>query len=297
MARGYQVNEMREKIIDLLYESKTGLSGTEVSEQLGINRLTITKYLNIFAAEGSITQKNIGNITLWLTEEGIEKYRFPDDYYKIQKKFFDLLNTGTQNQINSLIQNCIHSGAVAKKMVSEVLYPSIKSVQKQYDDGKIGNSERKYLYNIISYCIQSLRQSTIENDPKKNALILSADANSSLFAEAASVSYRYEKWTVSYLGDMSSSIDVIFDLDLQKFLGRIWKQKNGIMVIVVFSESEEGLNFFSESIISLKTKIGKNLKLILCGKVGKKTRIKADLITEDIDVALQWSQTIFESKN
>lgn len=297
MARGYQVNEMREKIIDLLSESKTGLSGTEVSEQLGINRLTITKYLNIFAAEGSITQKNIGNITLWLTEEGVEKYRFPDDYYKIQKKFSELLNTGTQNQISSLIQNCIHSGAVTTKMMSEVIFPSITSVQKQYDDGKIGNSERKYLYNIISYSIQSLRHPAIENDPKKNVLILSADANSSLFAEAASASYRYEKWTVSYLGDMSSSIDVIFDLDLQKFLGRIWKQKNGIMIIVVFSESEEGLNFFSESVLSLKTKIGKNLKLILCGKVGKKTRIKADLITEDIDVALQWSQTVFESKN
>ncbi|MDX1533966.1 MAG: ArsR family transcriptional regulator, partial [Nitrosopumilaceae archaeon] len=74
-----------------------------------------------------------------------------------------------------------------------------------------------------------------------------------------------------------------------------WKKKPGVMVIVVFSKTEEGLNFFADSVNSAKEKMGKNLKLVLCGKLDKKTSIKADLITEDLDAILEWSQSTFES--
>ena len=67
------------------------------------------------------------------------------------------------------------------------------------------------------------------------------------------------------------------------------------MIIVVFSQTEEGLNFFAEAVNSVRDKIGKKIQLILCGKVGKKTSINADLISEDLSTVLQWSQTVFES--
>jgi hypothetical protein len=92
---------------------------------------------------------------------------------------------------------------------------------------------------------------------------------------------------------MSDAIDVLFDLDLQKFLGKIWKQKNGIMIFLIFSESDEGLKFFSEAVNSVKGKFGKNLHLVLCSK-NTKTTAKADLVTENLETALQWAQTIFE---
>ncbi len=57
MARGYSLEEIQQKLIDVLSDSKTGLSGVEISEKLGINRATMAKYLNIFAAEGLIKQK------------------------------------------------------------------------------------------------------------------------------------------------------------------------------------------------------------------------------------------------
>ena len=66
MTRGYQTEEIKEKLVDLLTNSKTGLSGLEISQRLEINRITTTKYLNIFAAEGLIKQKNIGNVNLCL---------------------------------------------------------------------------------------------------------------------------------------------------------------------------------------------------------------------------------------
>jgi len=51
MARGYQTEDIKEKLVDVLSNSKTGLSGLEISERLSVNRITATKYLNVFAAE------------------------------------------------------------------------------------------------------------------------------------------------------------------------------------------------------------------------------------------------------
>ena len=71
--------------------------------------------------------------------------------------------------------------------------------------------------------------------------------------------------------------------------------KTGIMIIVIFSDTEEGLNFFAEAVSSVKEHFEKKLFLALCGKVGKKTVIKADLISEKPEDVIQWSQTTFES--
>ena len=76
MGKGYESAEIRQKLIDLLDDSKTGMSGVEISKKLGVNRTTMTKYLKVFAAEGFLRQKNIGNITLWFLEPGQEAYSF-----------------------------------------------------------------------------------------------------------------------------------------------------------------------------------------------------------------------------
>ena len=49
--------EVKFRLIKLLRDSKIGISGVEISERLGINRVTMTKYLNIFSAEGVIGEK------------------------------------------------------------------------------------------------------------------------------------------------------------------------------------------------------------------------------------------------
>ena len=295
MGRGYQSAEIRQKLIDVLEDSKTGMSGVEISEKLNVNRTTMTKYLKVFAAEGFLRQKNIGNITLWFLEPGQESYSFPADYFKVAPQYLENLVKGHETQVYSLIKNCLNSGASVDKLVTEVIIPSIDSIQRLYDDGKIGNSEEKLLQNIISKSLQIFNQISIDSNPNKNVIVISADAKSNLLSEAASASLHSDGWKVSHLGDMSSAINVLFDLDLQKLMGKIWKQKSGVMVILVFSNTEEGLNFFAESINSIKEKLGKRIRLALCGKVGKKTKIDSDLISEKFEDVLQWSETISES--
>jgi len=295
MGKGYESSEMRQKLIDLLEDSKSGMSGVEISKNLGVNRTTMTKYLKVFAAEGFLRQNNIGNITLWFLESGQEAYSFPDDYFKVAPQYLDKLIKGQETQIYSLIKNCLNSSATIPKLVTEVILPSIESIQKLYDDGKIGNTEKKLLQNIISKSLQIFNQISIDSNPKNNIIVISADAHSNLLSEAASASLHSDGWRVFHLGDMSSAINVLFDLDLQKLMGKIWKQKSGLMIILVFSNTEEGLHFFAESINSIKEKLGKRIRLVLCGKVGKKTKIQSDLTSEKFEDVLQWSKTVSES--
>jgi len=293
MARGYQADEIKEKLVDVLSGSKTGLSGVELAKKLGLNRVTMTKYLKIFAAEELIRQKNVGNVTLWYVDEGIEQFRFPADYFKVKTKYLEFLQEGSERQSLNLIRNCLHSEAKGSKIMSEIIIPSLESVKDLFEKGKISKSEEKLLEGIISKSIQILNLMAIELVPKKNVIVLAADSKSSIHAQATTASFHSEGWRVFSLGDLSDSIDVLFDLDLQKFLGKVWKKKDGIMIFVIFSDTEEGLKFFSEAVNSIKGKSGKNLHLVLCSKI-KNTTAKADLVTENLDDVLQWSQTIFE---
>ncbi|MBA0908877.1 MAG: ArsR family transcriptional regulator [Nitrosarchaeum sp.] len=295
MGRGYQSVELRQKLIDVLQDSKTGMSGVEISQKLSVNRITMTKYLKVFAAEGFLNQKNIGNITLWFLEPGQEAYSFPDDYYKVSSQYIENLTKIHETQVYSLIKNCLNSGALVQKLVSEMIIPSIELIHKLYDDGKIGNSEEKLLQNIISKSLQILNQFTIDLNSKNNIIVISADNHSNLLSEAASVSLHSDGLQVFHLGDMSSAINVLFDLDLQKLIGKIWKQKSNTIIILVFSNTEEGLIFFGESINSIKEKFGKKIRLVLCGKVGKKIKINADLISEKFYDVTQWAKTVSES--
>ena len=295
MARGYQTEDIKEKLVDLLTSSKTGLSGLEISERLEINRITTTKYLNIFAAEGLIKQKNIGNVNLWFIEDGTEKFNFPEDFFKVKTKYIEYLTARKEQQVYNLVRNSFHSTPQPVKIITEIVIPAIESIYGIFDQGKIGKSELNLLENIVSNSIQIIKLENFDIDTKKNVILISADHQSTLLSEAASASFHADGWQVYSLGDMSSSIDVLFDLDLQKLLTKVWKPGVGMMLIVVFSSTPESMKFFAESVNSIKAKSRRNLYLAVCGDMKKNVGIKADLIEEDIQTILQWSQTTFES--
>ena len=287
MAKGYRVEEIREKLISVLKDSDSGISGIEISKKINVSRITMTKYLKVFAAEGLLRQKNIGNVTLWFLEPGQESFDFPDDYFKITSRYLELLVKGNEEEIYSLIRNCLNSGALINRIIIEVIYPAIDSIRELFDSGKIGSAEQNLLRNIISKSLSIFNQVPVVLDSKKNVVVIAADPESILISESASASY--------HLGDMSYAIDVLFDLDFQKLVRKIWKKKSGILLVVIFSQTSEGLSFFADSINPNKTKSDKQIKLALCGKISKKTKINSDLLSDNIGDVLQWSNTISQN--
>ena len=295
MVRGYKVEKIKEKLIDVLRDSKTGLSGIEIAEKLKINRLTITKYLQVFAAEGLVKQKNIGNVNLWFIEEGVESFEFPADFFRVNNKYLQYVLLGVSREAHNILRNSLHSGANPTKIITEVIIPSIESVQNSYNTGKIGKSEKNYLDDIILGSIYLITLTERETNLKKNVIIFSTDSNNSLMAQAASAAFHVEGWKISQLGDMSTAIDVMFDIDLQRFLNKIWTKKQGLMVIVVFSSTENEIKFFSQAVVASKAKFGKALHLVFCTKLTKKTKEETDFVSDDIEKILQWCQTVYES--
>ena len=148
---------------------------------------------------------------------------------------------------------------------------------------------------IMLNSIQMITHHSGNSESGKNIIILSADSESLLFSEAAGAAFRSQNWNVFFIGDMSSSIDVLFDLELRKLLSKTWKSKKGLMVILVFSQTEEGLKFISDSFYSVKDKSENNLFIVLSGKTGKKVKIKADLSTSKLEDIIQWSNTKYEN--
>lgn len=295
MARGYDETEVKFRLIKLLHSSKSGISGVEISEKLGINRVTMSKYLNKFAAEGTITQKNIGNLNLWFVDEDIEQLNFPDDYFLVQEKFLSHVIDCNERHVNNLIKNCINSKAKMDKIITEIIIPTIPHIQKLFDDGKIGKSEEQLMIGIISNSLQMITYHSGHSDSGKNVIILSADSESILSSESAAAAFRSQNWNVFSIGDISSSIDVLFDLELRKLLSKTWKSKDGVMIVLVFSQTEEGLKFISDSFYSVKEKSENNLFIVLSGKTGKKVKIKGDLSASKLEDILQWSNTKYEN--
>ena len=295
MTRGYDETEVKFRLIKLLHSSKSGISGVEISEKLKINRVTMSKYLNKFAAEGTITQQSIGNLNLWFVDDDIEQLNFPDDYFLAQEKFASHVIDCTEKPAYNLIKNCINSKAKMDKIVTEIILPTIPQVQKLFDDGKIGKSEEQLMTGIISNSVQIVTHHSSHSESGKNIIILSADSESSLISESAGAAFRSQNWNVFSIGDMSSSIDVLFDLELRKLLSKTWKSKEGVMIILVFSQTEEGLKFISDSFYSVKEKSENNLFIVLSGKTGKKVKIKGDLSSPKLEDILQWSNTKYEN--
>ena len=295
MGRGYQIGEIKQSLVELLEDSKIGLSGVEISEKLKVNRVTMAKYLKILSAEGFLRQKNIGNTTLWVLESEHETFTFPDDYFKVAPKYLEHLLDREEHQVFSLIKNCLQSEASESKLIQEVILPAIQSVTALFEAGKIGNSETKLLGNIVSNSLQIFIQIPRDTDPKKKVVVISGDPENTLVSEAASASLHARDWTVFHLGDMSPSINVLFDLDFQKLINKIGKQKSGILIVIVFANSKERLNFFSDSINPIKEKFGKKMKLALCGKIDEKTKLDCDLQTENFEDVIQWSENVYEN--
>src|SRR5207245_11198476 len=126
------------------------------------------------------------------------------------------------------------------------------------------------------------------------SLTIDTDYQNSLLARAASAAFKAEKWKAFLLGDMSSAIDVLFDIDLQRFLNRVWPKRDGVMIITIFSSTEGAIKFFSQAIDASKTKFGNNLHLAIYPSASNKTQIKADFVSDTVETATQLRQTVCE---
>ena len=306
MSRGYLAQDIRARLIKILSgsESDSAMSGAEIAKKMGMSRTTVSKYLIILAADGTLTRKDMGNITLWSLQKSQKSYKFPDDYHRAAAAYMECIRNASEKRAQSTIHNCTSSGATAERIILEVVMPASDSIYEMYEKGKIGSAEQNYLGSIVSRSLYAIehKYNTVEKTQRPEeggVIVIAADRRSIPVAAAACSIYRTSRWAVYDLGYVSSSdaaaSGVLFDLDFQKITDRISGSIQGPLITVVFSSTAEGLNFFADSIYPV-IKASKKMHLLLCGcntrqKIPHMTSCD-HFINDDISKVIQISQTI-----
>ncbi len=301
MARGYGAASVRRMVVEALAGSPAGMTGSDLSKRLGMSRITLARYLDTFAAEGAVRRRGAGPASLWMAggaSAAAAALEFPEGYAEAQKRYEELVTSCAEDDACALVRGCVSSGASPARLMVEVVVPAAARVRRAYDDGRIGNSELALMRGIMSSSIRAASDTAArpDADPMRTAVLMAADPASTVLCEAAAAALRGGGWSAHALGDMSSSINVLLDMDLQRLFSRVWRGRRGFMAVCVFSDSEEGMNFFAESAGSALARAGRGARLVLCGPSGGKADLKADLVTDDLGDVLQWVQTSYESR-
>src|SRR5437763_10706416 len=122
------MEEVKRKIIYILQMNDTGLSGVELANKTGINRMTITKYLNILSTIGLIRKKKLGSVNVWYLETGVVDFEFPINFLEVQQRFLSAILIGDENQGRRIIISVINLSTDQLKILTEVILPTINTL-------------------------------------------------------------------------------------------------------------------------------------------------------------------------
>ncbi len=65
---GYNFEDVKQKVFSALSQNYAGLSGIELASKTRINRMTLTKYLNLMLTQGLIRKKKLEQLMygIWI---------------------------------------------------------------------------------------------------------------------------------------------------------------------------------------------------------------------------------------
>lgn len=293
MGRGYDTDEVRHKLIRVLGKSQSGMSGVELASKMGMSRITLSRYLTSFEQHGVVYGKKMGNVTVWHIKKGFDDYSFPQDYFRVTSTYLDTVVSGDAQGAVALLENCVYSGAKPVRLILDTVLPAYESIGRMYETQKIGSLERMSLQDTLDRSMYTLgRASNVS--ATKNCILMSTESNADIFCRAAAASLRSENWHVHNLGDIAGSVDVFFDLELQKLLGRVWRGTSGIMILVAFGGNLDALRFLASAVNTIRKKIPKNIQLAFCGETGGKL-LGSDMATQNVSELIQWCDTVHQN--
>ena len=299
MYRRYTLEEVKRKIIDVLQSNVTGLSGVEVSNETGINRMTITKYLDVLYTIGLIKKKKVGSVNVWFLETGVTEFEFPINYLEVQQKFMNAILVGDQNQAYRIIINIINSDIEKIRILTDVVLPSVNTLNELYNRGRMGVTERISLLNIISELVDLLKHNIRPDKMKPNAHALSVVGSEDqiCYAKIGAVSLQILGWDSSYIGNVEHFIDPFFDIDFQRYVAKVWNNKKGLMIIFIYSSEESSLRFLSAATKSIKEKLKAEIKMVLMSTtelLSLSETTGADYVTKDVQSLVEWTENRYK---
>jgi methanogenic corrinoid protein MtbC1 len=262
--RRYTLEEVKRKIGDALQSAGgTGLSGIELAEKTGINRMTITKYLDIMHARGLVEKKKIGTVNIWFLQSGIGDIEFPVNYIQVQQKLIKAILTGEEELARRILLTVLNSNVDQVRILSDIILPAINTITELYTRGRVDKTERTFLLNLMLELIDLVKFNMRPSEQKMNAqvLVVAASEDRMHLAKTAAIAFQMLGWKSIYVGNVEELIDPFFDIDFQRYISRIWANKRGVMIICIFSSGEGSLRFLSSTANAMKGRLKGELRI------------------------------------
>jgi hypothetical protein len=295
MYRRYTLDEVKHKIVGLLQDNRSGLSGIEIAEKTAINRMTVTKYLNILLTLGLVKKKKAGPVNIWYLESGIINLEFPINYLEVQQNFITSIFENDNEKSNRVIISALNSTLDKTRVLSDVVLPTFNTMNELYARGRLGKTERESLLTILSEIIDLIKfNSQLETTrPDAHVLFVASSEDKIFLAKTGALSLRILGWNSSYIGNVERHIDPFFDIDFQRYITKVWNNKRGLMVLCIFSSQETSLHFLSLAANILKTKLRGEFSVVLLTShelSDKREHIGGDAAFSNIQSLVDWCE-------
>jgi methanogenic corrinoid protein MtbC1 len=298
MYRRYTLDEIKRRIIDVLQTAGgTGLSGVELADRIGINRMTITKYLDVMHAMGLLKKKKIGNVNIWFVQIGVGDIEFPINYVQVQQKLISSILAGDEDIARRILLSVMNSNVDQVKVMTDVIVPAVNTISELYSRGKLNKTERTFLSSLMMELIDLVKFNVRPGEQKPNAHVIcvAGSEDRSHMAKSAAVALLARGWDSAYIGDVGEQIDPFFDIDFQRYLLRLWSNKHGLMLVCIFSSGEGSLRFLSSTAKQMKGRVRGELRIttVTTPQLRPVAEESSDYVAEDLLALVEWAEREF----
>jgi methanogenic corrinoid protein MtbC1 len=298
MYRRYTLDEIKRKIIDVLQSAGgTGLSGVEVADKIGINRMTVTKYLDVMYAMGLLKKKKIGNVNIWFAQIGVADIEFPINYIQVQQKLISSILGGDEDHARRILLSVMNSNVDQVRVLADVILPAVNTIGELYSRGRLNKTERVFLLNLMMELIDLIKFNVKPAEQKAHAQVVCVAGSDDRIhiAKSAAVALLARGWDSSYIGDVGEQIDPFFDIDFQRYLLRTWSSKHGLMLVCIFSSGEGSLRFLSSTAKQMKAKIKGELRVgaLTTQELHPVAQESSDYVAKDLLALVEWAEREF----
>jgi methanogenic corrinoid protein MtbC1 len=298
MYRRYTLDEIKRRIVDVLQSAGgTGLSGVELADRIGINRMTITKYLDVMHAMGLLKKKKIGNVNIWFVQIGVGDIEFPINYVQVQQKLIGSILAGDEDIARRILLSVMNSNVDQVKVMTDVIVPAVNTISELYNRGKLNKTERTFLLSLMMELIDLVKFNVRPGEQKPNAHVIcvAGSEDRSHMAKSAAVALLARGWDSSYIGDVGEQIDPFFDIDFQRYLLRLWSNKHGLMLVCVFSSGEGSLRFLSSTAKQMKGRVRGELRIttVTTPQLQTVAEESSDYVAKDLLALVEWAEREF----
>lgn len=299
MYRRYTLDEVKRKIVDVLQNAGMGLSGIELANKTGLNRMTITKYLDVMNAIGLVKKKKVGTVNVWFLQTGVADIEFPVNYNQVQQKLLDFALAGEEEQARRLLVSVLNSNIDQVKILTDVILPAVNTVNELYSRGRIGKTERIHLSAVLGELVDLVKFNSHPEEPKMNAHVICVAGTDDMvhLAKSAAVAFQILGWDSKYVGSIEQDMDPFFDIDFQRYLSRVWGNRRGLLLVCVLSSGEGPLRLLASTTRSMKGRLKGELRLAVIATPGLQQAAEegADLVVNDLPSVIDWAERQYVS--